>query len=416
MKMTTISNSTRACNFIIALAIVGSWLIAIDVRIARADVHIGPSGAVVDRTPVSASEWWIPRWGLADVWKVTKGAGVTVAVVDSGVDASRPELGGAVVPGVDFSGHGADGRVDTDPVSHGTVIAELIAARGFSSGMLIGVAPRVRILPVTIGVAGKFPDAIGVATANAIRWAVDHGASVVNMSYGGVADECVGVLRDAIWYALDRNVSLVAGSGNDGKESNMPVAPALCPGVISVGAVDEQGRPWVNTARQRYVDVAGPGVNIVGIDKRGVVTTGSGTSEAAALVSGVVALLRARFPEMSARQIVTRLLATAKDAGAPGRDDQTGYGIVRPLNALTEDVPADAPNPVYEEVDRLRGAAGTHPPAVGTGHKDSGNLPLAVGLGAVAAGLTALVMLLVWRWRRSRPGSGRSVPHAWRSP
>jgi len=155
-------------------------------------------------------------------------------------------------------------------------------------------------------------------------------------------------------------------------------------------------------------------VNIVGIDKRGVVTSGSGTSEAAALVSGVVALLRARFPEMSARQIVTRLLATAKDAGAPGRDDQTGYGIVRPLNALTEDVPADAPNPVYEEVDRLRGVAGPNTPAAPGGHDGGGNLPLAVGLGAAAAGLTSLVMLLVWRRRRSPVG--QPVPPGWRPP
>jgi subtilisin family serine protease len=172
--------------------------------------------------------------------------------------------------------------------------------------------------------------------------------------------------------------------------------------------------PWRRTQRQQYVDVAGPGSNIVSIDKYGGRRLSEGTSDAAALVSGAVALLRARFPEMPARQIVTRLLATAKDAGAPGRDDQTGYGIVRPLNALTEDVPADAPNPVYEEVDRLRGVAGTHGPAAPAGHEGGGNLALAVGLGAAAAGLTALVMVLVWRRRRSP--SSLPLPHGWRPP
>jgi type VII secretion-associated serine protease mycosin len=361
-----------------------------------------------------AVEWWIQRWGLREAWKITKGTGVVVGVIDNGVQANLPDLAGAVVPGVDLTGARADGRTDLDRNSHGTAVAALVAAGGAGRTGMVGVAPEATVLPIILADGQHYVDPAGLGTARAIRWAVDHGAKVVNMSYGADDLDCVGPLLDAVFYAIDRNVVLVAGAGNDGSGINRPQAPARCPGVLAVGAIDEQGLPWQKTQRQPYVDVAGPGSEIVSIDKFGMRRVSEGTSDAAALVSGVVALLRARFPEMPARQIVTRLLATAKDAGAPGRDDQTGYGIVRPLNALTEDVPADAPNPVYEEVDRLRAAAGTQAPAAPAGHKDSGNLPLAVGLGAAAAGLTALVMLLVWRRRRSRYGT--PMPHGWRPP
>lgn len=121
--------------------------------------------------------------------------------------------------------------------------------------------------------------------------------------------------------------------------------------------------------------------------------------------------MRARFPEMPARQVVGRLLATAKDAGAPGKDDQTGYGIVRPLNALTENVPADAPNPVYEEVDRLRGT--TAVPGHATTTTTRSTLPLVAAAVAGVAALLALLAILVTRRRRppeTANPAGRAFP------
>src|SRR5262249_33701623 len=162
----------------------------------------------------------------------------------------------------------------------------------------------------------EFKNPGGLGTASAIRWAVDHAAGVINMSYAADDVECAGPLLEAVWYAIDHDVILVAAAGNEGSGANRPEAPAVCPGVIAVGAVDQAGRPWRKTQRQRYVDVAAPGVDIIALDKLGNAVMGNGTSNSAALVSGAVALLRARFPEMPARQIVTRLLATAKDAGA----------------------------------------------------------------------------------------------------
>ena len=282
---------------------------------------------------------------------------------------------------------------------------------------MIGVAPQAKILPITLARDGEFVNPGGLGTASAIRWAIDHGARVVNMSYAADDIDCIGPLLDAVWYALDHDVVLVAGAGNEGAGINRPEVPALCPGVIAVGAIDEQGRPWSDTQRQNYVDLAAPGVDIVALDKQGNAGPGDGTSNSAALVSGAVALLRARFPDMPARQIVTRLLATAKDAGPPGKDDQTGYGIVRPLNALTEDVPADAPNPVYEEVDRLRGVS-TSAPAPAPRASDGGsNLPLVLGIAgvtAVLAALAAFLAVLAGRRRRRTPTAAPPYPPGFR--
>jgi type VII secretion-associated serine protease mycosin len=294
---------------------------------------------------------------MPEVWRLAQGDGVVVAVVDGGVQQSVPELNGSVIPGMDLTGGHTDGRRDLDSESsHGTRMAALIAARPQRPESLIGVAPKALILPIVLGVEGRFFDAAGLRTANAIRWAVGRGAQIVNMSYvteGGSI--CPPALQRAIMEALDRGVVLIASAGNGGNDTNQPSIPAVCPGVIAVGAIDNRGVPWIGSQRQSYVDLAAPGVGIVSVDRLGKVRRATGTSDAAALVSGVAALVRARFPGMSGRDVVTRLLATAKDAGAPGKDDQTGYGIVRPLEALTADVPAGAANPVYEELDRLRG-------------------------------------------------------------
>jgi type VII secretion-associated serine protease mycosin len=361
-------------------------------------------------TLVRPYEWWIQRWGLEETWNITKGSGVVVAIVDSGVQGNLPDLAGSVLPGIDLSGGATDGQTDTAEDSHGTTVAELVAARGSGSTRMIGVAPEAKILPITLGQAGSFQDAGGLGSAHAIRWAVSHGASIVNMSYGGPSPVCPGPTRDAVRYALDHDVILVASSGNDGDGRNAFEAPAQCAGVVSVGAVDDQGRPWMKTGRQEYVDVAAPGVNIASVDRRGYAGRGDGTSYAAALVSGAVALLRARFPDMPARQIVTRLLATAKDAGPPGKDDQTGYGIVRPLNALTENVPADAPNPVYEEVDRLRGMpTAASSPAASAADGSHGWLALGAGLAGGAAVLAVLLVIIAGGRRRRVPAD--AMPH-----
>lgn len=203
--------------------------------------------------------------------------------------------------------------------------------------------------------------------------------------------------------------------------------PGNCPGVVTVGAVDEKLETWEDSYRSEHVDLAAPGVDTSSIGPGGAVRYSSGTSVSTALVSGVVALIRARFPDASADEVVARLLATAQDLGSPGRDNETGYGLVRPYQALTAEVPADAPNPVYEGLDLTDvadpgpeelgytpPAAPTlpAPPTVETGSTSvTPFLVLLALVGAVLVVAAAVtVFLLVRASRRASPPAGVTAP------
>ena len=340
----------------------------------------GPDGA-----------WWFTAWRIKDVWATgARGQGVTVAVFDSGVN-QVPELRGVVLPGLDRDG--GDGRTDTD--GHGTRMALLVAGQG-GARRLVGVAPGARILPVD-----------SARVDEGIRWAVDHGAKVVNMSFDTAAS-CDPLLAEAVAYALERGAVLVASSGNEGEVGGEDVRqPVNCPGVLGVGAVDIDARPWSKTQVSRYADVAAPGVRMRSMDVKGRIGFSSGTSDAAALVSGAVALVWSKDPTLTNRQVVARLLATARDAGAPGKDDRTGYGIVRPYQAITADVPPDAPNPVFDEVVAAATASATaaapaFAPSSPRGGGPAGWLPgLLVG-GAVGVGGLVVGAALVAAARSKR--------------
>ncbi len=369
-------------------------------------VGVGVLGAApgASAATVRDQEWWLNTYRMNEVWPITRGAGVTVAVIDSGVDASIPELAGAVLPGIDYTDAGGDGRVDRDTFfdGHGTAMAALIAARGTGSGM-IGLAPEAKILPIG---TREGPDSQG-DEANGIRWAADHGAKVINMSFGqGSVSEhsCSDNFRDAVRYAVDKDVVLVASAGNvPGGPASMPAA---CPGVISVGAFDLHLHPWVNTHRDEYVDAIAAGVDMVSVRRGGKVVGGSGTSDSAALVSAMVALLRSRFPTMSAREVVTRLFNTAHDLSL-GVDEQTGAkGGLRPYQALTENVPPNSPNPVYDEYDKLRPSPSpSATPSAARSEVSGPGVPRWVwGAGAAVLLLVVALGVVVLSHRRRTPG------------
>lgn len=302
-------------------------------------------------------EWWFSTWDMQKkVWPITTGRGVTVAVLDSGINGSLPDLADVVLPGTDLTGRKNDGRTDFDTElnGHGTAMAALIAGQGRA---MVGVAPSAKILPVTVyrKIQGFSNED---AQADGIRYAVKHGAKVISMSTaGGSAGgslRCDFYLQGAVDYAIKHDVVLVASAGNDGDTSNQAEAPASCPGVIGVGAVDYQARPWAKTERQPYVAVAAPGVDAGSIGKAGIFSSNSGTSTSTALAAGAVALIRAKFPKMSAREVVQRVIASALDTGPKGVDLQTGYGLLRPYHALTDKVPSNAPNPVYARWDQAQ--------------------------------------------------------------
>ncbi|WP_372494374.1 S8 family serine peptidase [Actinoallomurus purpureus] len=307
-------------------------------------------------------EWWFSAWGIeSDVWPTTTGVGVTVAVLDTGVNAKLPELAGAVLAGSDTTGRKTDGRQDLDEENygHGTAMAALIAARGGGATNFVGIAPGAKVLPVHVTPQAGDPVGQYKTYANGIRYGVDHGAKVISISQAAnstsLPNHCDPDLQDAVSYAIQHDVVVVAGAGNWGAGGNWPELPASCAGVLAVGAIDKTLQPWADTERQSYVAVAAPGVGgTIGKDGR-YFAKSWGTSMATALTSGAIALIRSRNPEMPARTVVQRLIATARPLGSPKWNDRTGYGAIQITAAMNPDrypVPSNAPNPVYEALEK----------------------------------------------------------------
>jgi type VII secretion-associated serine protease mycosin len=348
-------------------------------------------------------EWWFSTWDIQDkLWPVTQGKGVTVAVLDTGVEAGIPDLAGVVVSGTDAENGSGDGRTDRDdaPISgHGTGMASLIAAQGTGTGF-VGVAPRARILPVI--------SRSGEAYTKGIRFAVDHGAKVINLSQA-VPSACPEYLQQAVSYAIQHDVVVVAGAGNDGNSSNASMYPANCAGVLAVGAVDYKFNPWIKTQQQPYVTVAAPGVKVGGVIKDGQYhSSNGGTSGAAALTSAAVALVRSKSPQMSAREVVQRIIASARDVGPAGKDNQSGYGLIRPSHALSDNVPKSAPNPVFDAYDKWAAANGkggstgkTGAQSSGSDGTDWGKIALYV-MGMMLVPIAIVIILLIMRRKNKR--------------
>jgi type VII secretion-associated serine protease mycosin len=294
----------------------------------------------------NGDQWHITTLRIRQAHLITRGAGVAVAVVDGGVDASHPELAGQVVPGAGFGSDAArDGGRDDDEGGHGTAMAGIIAARDDGpADAVVGIAPAAKILPASTGA-----EADTAEVARAVRWAADHGADVVNLSLGSPGP-AFRMEAQAIEYALQRDVVIVASAGNAAPGDLEINSPANIPGVVAVTGSTQQGGFWSGSVTGPEAAIAAPApgirspvptrVSADGLD------TGAGTSNSAAVVSGVAALIRARFPDLDAANVVNRLIRTAVDAGPPGRDDHFGFGVVDPVAALTADVAPVRANPL----------------------------------------------------------------------
>lgn len=312
-------------------------------------------GGVVPANPARAAvpkprpeQWWFTAWDVEDVWKISQGQGITVAVLDSGVNAKLPELRDVVLPGGDGRhGEDSDGRTDIDDEEgHGTEMAGLIASRGGPSG-LVGVAPEVKILPVVI-------DGRMLSMTAGIRYAADHGAQVINVSSGySYPGGCAGNVEQAVIYAVNKGAVVVASMGNEGNTTNFMLMPGSCGGVLAVGAVTNQKLAWVKTQRQDYVSVAAPGVQVGSVTKTGTFNNAiDGTSQASALAAAAVALVRSKYPQLTPREVVQRIINTTVDAGPTGPDNMTGSGVIVPMRALTNNVDKNAPNPTFDRMDQ----------------------------------------------------------------
>nr|WP_245601647.1 type VII secretion-associated serine protease mycosin [Hamadaea tsunoensis] len=292
---------------------------------------------------VRDEQWQLRTLRAQEAWKQADGTGVTVAVIDSGVDGQHPDLVGQVLKGNDFVAPGGDGQ--SDAVGHGTTVAGLIAGRGDDKRGVLGLAPGAKILPVRVlDSRNRYDDARVVA--NAVRWSVDHGAEVINMSLGGTVAS--PELADAIDYAFEKDVVVVACTGNESPPAEDTMwYPAREPGVLAVTGLqhDDQNSIWPGALRGPQTVLAAPGTDLVGARPSGYWTV-EGTSFAAPLVAAAAALLRSKWPLMSAANVVNRLIRTADDLGAPGRDDTYGFGLVDPVAALNSTMVDVTTNPL----------------------------------------------------------------------
>lgn len=397
---------------------------------------VGIAATPAHAESVRDMQWHLDAMHAEEMWKVSKGEGVMVAVIDSGVDDSLADLKGQVLDGKDYSEQRGDEHTDID--GHGTSMAALIAAtgaRGPQQGSY-GLAPAAKILPIRMRYATeKYGQVDNKAEysrvlTRAIRYAADTDAQIINISMGssnapGRKNVGTAELASAVRYAIAKGKLIFAAVGNSGDKSNLPEYPASTPGVVGVGAITEQIKRLPVSQHGAEVDITAPGHNLVYACLTGTqVCRSEGTSDATAIASASAALIWSKHPEWTNNQVLRVLINTMKgNEESWTRNDDFGYGVVRPRVALTDPGdpgPADeyplpdlaaaaspSPSPSSEgapSADAERGA-GSQPAASAAGDSD-GVEPLWVALGVAAAALLAaavLVPTLRARRRRSAP-------------
>ncbi len=303
-------------------------------------------------------EYWLADYGISQAWQRTRGAGVTVAVIDTGIDGSQPDLVGAVVGGTDVSGVGAaNGQkpIGVDS-SHGTMVASLLAGRGHGAGAgVIGVAPAASLLSISVGFDGVGTTSSDDQIAKAVRWAVDHGASVINMSLTRNTLDWPRSWDDAFLYAMQHDVVIVAAAGNRGSGTTEVGAPATMPGVVTVAGVDRNGKASFDASSQGItISVAAPSEQLVGASPTGGYYEWAGTSGATPIVAGLVALIRSAYPHLDANNVINRLIRTARPVGNVIPSNIYGYGLIDAKAAVSASVAPVSSNPMGSLADWIR--------------------------------------------------------------
>ncbi|AYN39112.1 type VII secretion-associated serine protease mycosin [Streptomyces dangxiongensis] len=304
----------------------------------------------------TGTPWALQRVNLDELWSRSKGGNTRVAVIDTGVDTANPQLTHAVdaslganfLPPKDKKGQPIDrgnAKGTTDTVGHGTRVAGIIAARPMKGTGFVGLAPEATIIPV------KQNDAEGHGTAgtltSAIRHAIKEKADVINISQdtadAAVPDED---LHRAVNEALAARIVVVASAGNDGLGGNSKKTyPASYDGVLAVAASDRNNERAAFSQSGDFVGVAAPGVDMISTVPKGGHCTDNGTSFSAPYVAGVAALIKAKHPKWTAREVVAQIEQTA-ERSISGHDRLVGWGVVDPVRALTEDDhPIETPHP-----------------------------------------------------------------------
>jgi membrane-anchored mycosin MYCP len=365
-------------------------------------------------TRITAEPWPQRRYGPQRLAGIADGSRVTVAVIDSGVDARHPQLRRVVLKGHDFlpGSVGGDGR--TDCVAHGTAVASVIAAGPAPGTAFAGLAPGARILPIRVTETGDAPSAGRTGTAaglaQAINAAVRDGARVLNISMVLYRDDAR--VRLAVRNAVQNGAVVVAAAGNAHGRSPGPDPvpyPAAYPDVIGVGAIGADGARLADSQIGSYVDITAPGADVVAAVPPSGLASFTGTSFAAPFVSATAALILSRYPPSAptglsrVRDVTARITGTADPAPDSRPGPRYGYGVLNPYRAVTEIPAAAAPNTRRHPVGAANRGRGTVAAVDLRGE--------ALVLSAVAVALTGVVLLLAHvlahgsrrRWRPGQP-------------
>ncbi|WP_329163471.1 type VII secretion-associated serine protease mycosin [Streptomyces sp. NBC_01717] len=387
---------------------------------------------------VRSMQWHLDAMKAEEMWETSTGDGVTVAVIDSGVDATNPDLAGQVLKGLNLE-HNVSGDEFKDYNGHGTAMAGIIAGTGKSrdGDGAFGLAPGAKILPIRMFNPTKAANQasadrkFNIDAPTAIRYAVDHGAKIVNISLGHETGS--QQLTDAVKYALDKDSLIFAAVGNSGDKANMVEYPAGTPGVVGVSAIGKDLRRTDESQYGGQVDLSAPGEDVVyACAGETGVCRGHGTSDATAIASASAALIWSKHPDWTNNQVLRVMLNTAggPTSGAE-RTDYIGYGVVRPRIALK--TPGD-PGPADEyPLPDLAAAESAQPsvkPSKATGSSESDDKPatapasgtdsntgLWIGLGiGVAALVGAAVTALAIRSRRRKAAAAAPPAYTHQPP
>ncbi|MGV3016573.1 S8 family peptidase [Rothia sp. 88186D007BW] len=325
-----------------------------------------PTIATPKGDSIRARQYWLTQYGFTDIWKETTGKGVTIAVIDTGVDGTHQDLSGNVIEGYDASTGSTTTKgwkgLGVEP-EHGTLVASVIAGHGHKDGTtpansgepgasagMIGVAPEATILPISLelGTTSATTRSIDEQIPDAVRYAVDHGADIINLSVGSDKTSWPESWDSAFAYAEEKGVIIIASAGNRGAGLTQVGAPATMPGVLSVGGVDKNRQDsWSSSSQGISIAVSASSESMIGAIPNNKYATWSGTSAAAPIVAGLAALIMEKYPDLTGNQVIQRIIESSDDTGEDGRDALYGYGIINPKAALASSTPDDtASNPL----------------------------------------------------------------------
>lgn len=284
------------------------------------DLRVKSTMAVTD--PYIGSEWHLSKIGATTAWDTTQGAGVTIAILDSGVDASHPDLAPNLVPGYNVYGSNTD---TSDVCGHGTAVAGSAAARTNNGIGVAGVAGQAKIMPIRVAYVDAASGGCYAYTstiASGITYAADHGARIANVSYGPLAGSAT--IQSAAQYMQSKGGLVFVSAGNNGVDENITPTTTL----IAVSATDSNDAKASWSSYGSFVSIAAPGVGIWTTSKGGIYQGWNGTSFASPVAAGVAALMMAAAPSLDGAQIEEAMFASAVPLGAAGRDPLYGYGRV----------------------------------------------------------------------------------------